>query len=220
MIAVDGPSGTGKGTLALRLAEWLGWHLLDSGLLYRLVGLAAFRRGVAMNDGAALAGLAHELAAEFSPAAGRLGVLLDGEDVSRAIRSEEAGGAASLVAAIPAVRTALLARQRAFRAPPGLVADGRDMGTVVFPDAALKIFLTASAEARARRRYNQLKEKGIDVNLQTLLEDICNRDRRDERRSVAPLKPASDATILDTTELGIDDVVDHVKRLIRERGLG
>lgn len=219
VIAVDGPSGTGKGTLCLRLAERLGWHFLDSGVLYRLVGFLALRRGLALDDEPALAHLAEVLPVEFRLAAGVLDLRVDGEAVTELIRSERIGDAASRVAAFPAVRSALLARQRALRRLPGLVADGRDMGTVVFPDATLKIFLTASPEARAERRYNQLKSKGNDVSLPALLEDILARDERDATRAVAPLIPAPEAEILDTTLLGIADVMDCAMRLVRERGL-
>lgn len=219
VIAIDGPSGTGKGTLAARLARALGWHLLDSGALYRLVGLHAAGRGLALEDEAGVAALAAALPAEFRAAGECLRIALEGRDVTDALRSEAAGAAASVVATLPAVRAALLDRQRAFRTPPGLVADGRDMGTTVFADAPLKIFLTASAEVRAQRRYKQLKDKGNDVNLAALLEDIRRRDERDEQRAVSPLKPAADAVILDTTELGIVEVEARVQQLIRERHL-
>ncbi|MBI4693715.1 MAG: (d)CMP kinase [Gammaproteobacteria bacterium] len=219
VIAIDGPSGTGKGTLAARVALELGWHLLDSGALYRLVGLHATARGVALEDEPAVAALAASLPAEFRAAGELLHIFLDGREVTDAVRSEIAGTGASIVAVLPAVRAALLDRQHGFRRPPGLVADGRDMGTVVFPDAPLKIFLTASAEVRAERRYKQLKDKGNDVNLPELLEDIRRRDERDEQRAVSPLKPAVDAVILDTTELGIVEVEQRVRQLIRDRHL-
>lgn len=219
VITVDGPSGTGKGTLCLQLAAQLGWHFLDSGVLYRLVGFLASKRGLALDDAAGITPLAAGLPVEFRPRADELEILLEGEDVTEAVRNELIGDAASRVAAIPAVRDALLARQRAMRAAPGLVADGRDMGTVVFPDAPLKIFLTASAETRAERRYKQLKGKGNDVSLPALLEDIRARDERDATRAVAPLVPAPDAEILDTTLLGIAEVKDRVMHLVRERGL-
>lgn len=219
VITVDGPSGTGKGTLCLQLAAQLGWHFLDSGVLYRLVGFLARKRGLALDDAAGITPLAAGLPVEFRPHADELEILLEGEDVTEAVRNELIGDAASRVAAIPAVRDALLARQRAMRAAPGLVADGRDMGTVVFPDAPLKIFLTASAETRAERRYKQLKGKGNDVSLPALLEDIRARDERDATRAVAPLVPAPDAEILDTTLLGIAEVKDRVMHLVRERGL-
>ncbi len=219
VIAIDGPSGTGKGTVARWLTGWLGWHLLDSGALYRLLGLAAGRAGTALDDEAAVAAAATALQVEFVERAAETRVFLAGEDVSDAIRSEECGAAASRVAALPAVRAALLERQRAFRQPPGLVADGRDMGTVVFPAAALKIYLTASAEERAQRRYKQLIEKGMSVNLARLLGDITARDKRDAERTVSPLRPATDAVILDTTHADIGAVEDQIRRLVVERGL-
>lgn len=219
VLTIDGPSGTGKGTLARLVKSWLGWHLLDSGVLYRLVGFAAGRAGVALDDEAALTGLAAGLDVEFVDLADETRVLLGGEDVTDAVRAETAGAAASRVAAFPGVRAALLDRQRAFRRPPGLVADGRDMGTVVFPDAPLKIFLTASVEERARRRYKQLIEKGMSVNLAQLLGDIAERDHRDAERPVSPLKAATDAVILDTTRLDIAAVEAQVQRLVRDTGL-
>ncbi len=219
VIAIDGPSGAGKGTVSTCVADRLGFHFLDSGALYRLLALAAQRRGVATDDAAALAGLAGELDIAFRPAPpGSLpAVYLDGSDVSEAIRSESVGRGASQVAAIPAVRQALLERQRRFRQPPGLVADGRDMGTVVFPDARLKIFLTATLEERARRRYNQLREKGIDVKLTDILETLRQRDERDAQRAEAPLVAAADARLIDTTAQGIEEVVEAVLALWRAR---
>ncbi len=219
VITIDGPSGTGKGTVARHLKSWLGWHLLDSGALYRLVGLSAQTAGIALDDERTLAAIARGLAVEFVEQAGETQVLLAGASVTDAIRSEECGAAASRVAAWPLVRDALLERQRAFQTPPGLVADGRDMGTVVFPTAELKIYLTASAEERARRRHNQLIEKGMSVNLPRLLGDIVERDRRDQERAVAPLKPAPDAIIVDTTHSDIRSVEGDIQRLVRERGL-
>lgn len=211
VVAIDGPGGSGKGTIARAVARALGWHMLDSGALYRLVGLAAIRQGVALDDGPALAGVAGGLDVVFDPLGGEEGcTLLAGLDVTAAIREEAAGRAASLVAAVPAVRAALVGRQRAFRRPPGLVADGRDMGSVIFPDARLKVFLTASVEERAHRRYKQLKQKGIDVSLPALSKDMAERDCRDAERAVAPLRPNPDARILDSTGLGIAAVVVQV----------
>ena len=191
VVTVDGPSGSGKGTVARRVAMHLGWHLLDSGALYRLVALDAIAKGVHFDDAAGLAALAAGLDVEFrSDSAGEEQIILAGRDVTRAVRTEDAGRGASAVAAIQAVRDALFDRQRAFRTTPGLVADGRDMGTHVFTDAALKVFLTASPEERAIRRHKQLNDKGIDVSLAAVSRDIVDRDRRDSERSVAPLRPA------------------------------
>jgi CMP/dCMP kinase len=214
VITLDGPGGAGKGTIAKLVARKLGWHLLDSGALYRLIALSALKNGVDLEDEAALALLATGLDIEFlvTPEL-EVQVLLAGEEVGSQLRTEEAGAAASRVAALPGVRSALLERQRRFQQPPGLVADGRDMGTVVFPDAPLKIFLTASLEERAQRRYNQLKEQGVSANIQSLLQELAERDERDANRKVAPLRPAEDAIILDSTELGIDEVLDKVLSL-------
>ncbi|MEK6788049.1 MAG: (d)CMP kinase [Pseudomonadota bacterium] len=210
-ITIDGPSGSGKGTIAHRVATRLGFHVLDSGALYRLLGAAAERHAVAVTNEAALEVLAAHLDVQFLfDGSGEAQILLEGEDVTHSIRTEEAGRAASQVAALPRVRDALMARQQAFREAPGLVADGRDMGTVIFPDAELKIFLTASAEARAERRYKQLLERGFSASLAALIDDIQARDARDTQRTVAPLKPADDAIVLDSTDLGIDAVVAHV----------
>ena len=217
VITIDGPSGSGKGTLALRVAERLGYHLLDSGALYRIAALAALRDAVVEDDEAALAALVARLAIEFQGAGDSVRVLLDGEDVTRAIRDEACGIAASKIAGLAAVRGALLAFQRGFRQAPGLVADGRDMGTVVFPDAALKIFLTASTEERAQRRYKQLKDKGFDVNLRALLEEIEARDQRDTQRTVAPLTAADDAIVIDSTAHSIEQVQDRVLALAAQR---
>ena len=218
VIAVDGPSGVGKGTLCQWLAVRLGFHLLDSGALYRLTALAALRRNLALEDEIAVAAVAAELDAAFAPdAAGAVRVVLDGLEVGAVLRSETTGNAASRVAALPAVRAALLQRQRDFRRFPGLIADGRDMGTVVFPDADLKLFLTASAEARAQRRYKQLIEKGMDANLAGLVEEIAERDARDAQRAVAPLKPATDAQVLDTTRMGIGEVGEWALALAAHR---
>jgi cytidylate kinase len=218
VLTVDGPSGSGKGTVGQLLAARLGWHFLDSGALYRLVGLAAHRAGVALDEPAALARIARSMAATFVPRPGDVArVLLDGRDVGEELRTEAAGERASKVAAISEVRAALLQKQRDFRRPPGLVADGRDMGTTVFPDALLKIFLTASAEVRAERRYKQLKEKGFSANLAQLLGEIRERDQRDAARPASPLKPADDACILDSSHLAIDAVVERVLGMLAER---
>jgi len=219
VLTIDGPSGSGKGTIAQALARRLGWHRLDSGALYRSVGLAAGRRGVALDDSEQLAAMTARLQLEFSAVEDAEVVLLDGQDISAAIRSEGAGRAASEVAALAPVRLALLQRQRAFAVEPGLVADGRDMGTVVFPDAVLKVFLTASAEERALRRHKQLKEKGIDVSLRDLSRGIADRDQRDASRSVAPLRPAGDARVLDSTELSPADVVRQVLEWLQAKGI-
>ncbi len=217
VIAIDGPSGVGKGTLCQALAQHLGWHLLDSGSLYRLTALAAQKHDVPLDDETRLAALAASLDVRFETLPDQeTQVLLEGEDVTAAIRSEACGNAASRVAALPAVRAALLQRQRDFRRPPGLVADGRDMGTVVFPDAPVKIFLTASPTARAIRRYNQLREKGISVSLAALAKEIAERDARDAGRAIAPLRPASDAHVLDTTELSIAAVRRQALMILAE----
>jgi cytidylate kinase len=217
VVTIDGPSGSGKGTIARMLARELGFHFLDSGALYRLLALAANRRGVALDDEAGLAALSDELDIRFPADAGEQRVLLDGEDVSHEIRTEAAGAGASQVAAVPAVRAALLQRQRDFRTPPGLVADGRDMGTVVFPDAPAKIFLTATSEERAKRRYNQLKEMGINPVFEDILADIQARDERDAGRSVAPLEAAEDAETLDTTGLDIGATLQRARDLLKKR---
>lgn len=222
VVAIDGPSGSGKGTVCSRLARQLGWHLLDSGALYRLLALAATRRGLALDDEAALAQLAAGLDVQFVAAVEGLHgqrILLEGVEVGDELRTEQAGAGASQVAALPGVRAALLQRQRDFRAAPGLIADGRDMGTVVFSDAPLKIFLTASAEERARRRYLQLKDKVAGVNLSSLLEEIRARDERDTQRAVAPLKPAQDAILLDSTELSIEQVLERILAEVAARDL-
>lgn len=216
VIAIDGPSASGKGTIAARVAAALGFHYLDSGALYRLVALAAERATTAPDDEAALARHALHLDARFDGGE----IFLSGQNVTNAIRSEACGVGASRVAALPAVRAALMARQRAFRTDPGLVAEGRDMGTVVFPDATLKIFLTASAEIRAERRYKQLKEKGIDANIRTLLRELRERDERDSARSVAPLQKAADARELDSSGLGIEEIVRQVLDWYRQKVAG
>ena len=208
VIAIDGPSASGKGTVAALVARTLGFHYLDSGAIYRVTAYAAQRDGVALEDEQALADLAKGLDLHFDGGE----VYLAGAAVGDAIRTEEAGRSASRIAAMPVLRAALLERQRAFRQAPGLVTDGRDMGSVVFPDATLKIFLTASCEERAKRRYKQLIEKGFDANLAALFQDLSERDARDAARAVAPLKQMADASLLDTTGLTIDEAVERVLR--------
>ncbi|HEY6599377.1 MAG TPA: (d)CMP kinase [Pseudomonadales bacterium] len=220
VIAVDGPSGSGKGTLAARLARALQWHLLDSGALYRAVAWTALARSTALDNDAALAKLARRLNARFEVLGDDdVRVSIDGVDASLAIREERVGVTASRVAALPPVRAALLRTQHDFRRAPGLVADGRDMGTVVFTDAKLKIFLDASAEERAQRRYKQLKDKDLGVSLAALLESIRERDERDRSRAVSPLVPAADAVVIDSSSLSIDAVFEKVWQLVSERGL-
>ncbi len=218
VVTIDGPGGTGKGTVAARIAERLGWHLLDSGAIYRVLAYAAAQAGVDSDDVEGLLTVAARMHLRFTTdGADTSAVELDGADVTTAIRSEACGDLASRVAAHPAVREALLQRQRDFRQRPGLVADGRDMGTVVFADAPVKIFLTASVEERARRRYKQLMRQGVGANLNDLLEEIAARDRRDASRSVAPLAPAADAVELDTTELSVDEVTEAVMSQVCRR---
>ena len=214
MIAIDGPSASGKGTIAKRVAEALGFSYLESGALYRLVALASMRRGV--KEEISLSKIATDMDAVFL----KDKIFLEKQDVSEAIRAEDCSNRASGVARLALVRQALLKRQRAFRQPPGLVADGRDMGTVVFPDAILKVFLTASPEVRAERRYKQLKEKGISANLRALSRDLQERDARDANRAVAPLVPAPDSQVLDSTALSIEAVVEQILRMYEERILG
>ena len=218
IITIDGPSGSGKGTISRLVADRLGWRLLDSGALYRLVAYAGQERGLSPYDEPGHADIAQMLDVQFGlgPHGGEQ-IWLSGDEVSQRIRTEQAGEGASRVAAMPAVRAALLDRQRAFAGPSGLVADGRDMGTVIFPGAPLKIFLTANAEERARRRYNQLKDKGLGANLAALSLEIAERDRRDAHRAVAPLRPADDAVIVDSTAMTIDAVVARVLELAAAR---
>lgn len=215
VITIDGPGGSGKGTVASRLAKQLGWHFLDSGALYRLVALAVLAEcGDQSVDDSSIGQIARNLDADFQYRDGAVVILLNGQEVGDQLRTEAVGNMASIVAAIPQVRSALVDRQRAFQRPPGLVADGRDMGTVIFPDAPLKVFLTASAEERAKRRYKQLKEKGENVNLSRLFREIEERDERDRKRSVAPLRPASDAIVIDSTELSVPEVLGIITKLL------
>ena len=216
VIAIDGPSASGKGTVAAKVAQALGFHYLDSGALYRLVALSALEAGVDAGDEAALAGLAEAMEVEF----GLDSVRLQGREVQPRLRSEEVGVAASRVAAYPQVRQALMRRQRAFRRPPGLVADGRDMGSIVFPDAPLKVFLTADVETRAQRRYKQLMEKGMYVKMADVVEELRRRDERDMHRPVAPLKHYPDAFFLDTTAISVERAVEKILALWREKAGG
>ncbi len=219
IIAIDGPSGSGKGVITQMLATELGFHILDSGALYRLIGLAARKRGVDFDDETALATLARELDVQFIPTGDQqnpLRILLEGEDVSAEIRTDAAGVDASRVAPLGRVRAAIGELQRSFAVAPGLVADGRDMGTVVFTDAVVKIYLTASAQARAERRYNQLKDKDIGVSLHALFKSIQDRDERDMNREIAPLKPAEDAFVIDSTAMGIDEVFQTVRAIVQK----
>ncbi len=221
VICLDGPSGVGKGTICLAVAKKLGWHILDSGSLYRITALQVSRdfpeKAINTLDEPQLADIAKNLSVSYVEKNDELVIFLGEEDITQLIRNEKIGSIASQVAAISPVREALLARQRAFLTEPGLIADGRDMGTVVFPKAVLKIYLTASAEERAQRRYKQLKDKGIDANLSSLVEELRIRDDRDMNRKTAPLKPASDAIIIDTTELDIKQVTDEVLFWVSQR---
>lgn len=217
VVTVDGPSGAGKGTLCMMLADKLGFHLLDSGAIYRVLALAAIHHGVDTQSEDALVPLATHLDVQFIAEGDLVKVILEGEDVSNELRKEETGTAASKVASLPRVREALLRRQRSFSAEPGLVADGRDMGTVVFPSAEVKIFLDASAQERAQRRLNQLQAKGLNGNFDQLLCDIQERDDRDRNRAVAPLRPADDALVIDSTSLSIDEVVEKALEFIESK---
>jgi len=219
VLTIDGPSGSGKGTISRKVAEALGWHLLDSGAIYRAIGYAASMEGIDLSDADAATRCAEETRIGFEPAAdgSETRVIVNGHDATDEIRTETCGAAASAIAAIPGVRAALFDKQRSFRKAPGLVADGRDMGTVIFPEARVKVFLTASAEERANRRYKQLKEKGLSVTLSALLREIQARDVRDAERAVAPLKPAADAVLIDSTGTPIESVVAKVLALVRQR---
>lgn len=221
IITVDGPSGAGKGTLCQMLAAKLNWALLDSGALYRVTALAAKQHAVSMDNEAGLETIAAHLDVQFVVSAEKAGVqvILEGEDVTSNLRTEETGAIASQVAAVNSVRSALLDRQRAFQQEPGLIADGRDMGTVVFPDAELKVYLTASAEERGQRRYKQLLESGNNASLAGIIEDIRARDDRDMNRTVAPLKPADDALVIDSTSMSIEAVFDLVQQAAKKAGL-
>jgi len=219
VICVDGPSGAGKGTLSRELAARLGWHLLDSGALYRVLGFACRHRKVPLSDEAQVVAMARQLDVAFLPTGAGVSVFLGGQDVSLPIRTEDGGRDASKVALLPAVREALLHRQRELAVLPGLVADGRDMGTVVFPTSPLKIFLTATAKVRAERRFHQLQGQGQSVSLARLLSDIEERDRRDKSRSVSPLVPAEDAVVVDSSQLSPDAVLDTVLQLAADRKL-
>ena len=218
VLTIDGPSGSGKGTISRAVAERLGWHYLDSGALYRAVGLAAAWESLDLSDPEAVAQCAARTEIRFeTQGAGEPHVIVNGKDATRQLRTETAGAAASAIAAHPPVRAALVDLQHRFRRSPGLVADGRDMGTVIFPDAPYKVFLTASAEERAQRRYKQLKEKGVSVNLAGLLHEIAARDERDAGRAVAPLKPADDAVIVDSTGTPITEVIERVLAVLPEK---
>ena len=219
VITIDGPSGSGKGTVSQMLATKLGFHFLDSGALYRVTAVAAHRQGIDLKDSVKVAGVACDLAVNFSIVSDEISIQLNDSDVTREIRREYVSRSASIIAVQPAVREALLSRQRAFRKEPGLVADGRDMGTTVFPDAPLKIFLTASAEQRAQRRYKQLMDKGDSVNLATLLHEIKARDERDMKRSLSPLVAAVDAITIDSSSMSVREVLTTILALANERGL-
>ena len=218
VLTIDGPSGAGKGTVSRIVARRLGWHYLDSGALYRAVGVAASWADIDTSDASALVRCTFDTHVQFVEQGDAMRVMVNGTDATDELRLETTGALASAIAAIPEVRAALKERQRAFRELPGLVADGRDMGTVIFPDASYKVFLTASAEERAERRHKQLKDKGVSVNFDDLLREIMARDARDAQRTVAPLKPADDAVVIDTSGIGIDEVVAKVLDLLPVSG--
>jgi cytidylate kinase len=217
ILTIDGTSGVGKGTAAAKIAQTMDWNLLDSGAIYRSLAVAALKKNIELNQEITLAELATDLDLRFEAQEGEALVFLNNQEITKDIRSEEAGNAASKIAVFQLVRTALLARQRAFAQPKGLVADGRDMGTVVFPEAWLKVFLTASIEERAKRRYKQLKKKGIDAQLSDLINVLTERDTRDSQRSIAPLQPAADAIIIDTSHLSVEEVINKIMHLIHQR---
>lgn len=217
VVTVDGPSGAGKGAVSSRVAEALGWNVLDSGAVYRSVALAALERSLDLDDTPALISLCGDLSLSFQPGSDGIEAFLNGRALGDALRAEAVGQASSRVAAVPEVRAALLELQRAYRCAPGLVADGRDMGTVIFPDADVKIFLDASVEERARRRYRQLRANGKDVTLDRLMSDLEARDRRDRERSVSPTLPAADAVIVDSTDMDLEQVVERVLDIVRQR---
>jgi CMP/dCMP kinase len=217
ILTIDGTSGVGKGTAAAKIAQILGWNLLDSGAIYRSLAVAALQKNIELNQEVMLSKLAENLELRFEARDGEVKVFLNNQEVTKDIRSEEAGNAASKIAVFQLVRAALLARQRAFAQPTGLVADGRDMGTVVFPEAWLKVFLTASIEERAKRRSKQLKKKGIHLALPDLITALNERDARDRSRAAAPLRPASDAIIIDTSNLSVDEVINQITRLVHQR---
>jgi CMP/dCMP kinase len=219
ILTIDGSSGVGKGTAAAKIAQMKGWNLLDSGAIYRALAVAALQQNIQLDQEDIIAHLAEHLDLRFEALDGEVKIFLNNQEITKTLRNEDAGNAASKIAVFQLVRTALLARQRAFAQPNGLVADGRDMGTVVFPDATLKVFLTASIEERAKRRYKQLKKKGIEASLPELINALNERDARDRQRTVAPLQPAADAIIIDTSHLSVDEVINEIMHLIHQQNL-